>query len=145
MEIALRPTQPDEAVLLTEIACAAKAHWGYTADTMAYWRAAFLTVTQEYIAAHAVWVASVHSGQVVAFAATEQHDAGAVLEHLWVTPSFMGRGIGRRLFEHVALETPTFTFTSDPHADDFYLKMGAQKIGEVASEYQSRQLSLFRY
>ena len=31
MGIRIRPAKPDEADLLTEIACAAKAHWGYTA------------------------------------------------------------------------------------------------------------------
>ena len=31
MGIRIRPARPDEADLLTEIACAAKAHWGYTA------------------------------------------------------------------------------------------------------------------
>lgn len=38
-----------------------------------------------------------------------------------------------------------FTFTSDPQADGFYLKLGARIIGEVESERQGRTLSLFRY
>ena len=49
-------------------------------------------------------------------------------------PAFVGMGIGRRLFLQVASESPSFTFTSDPHADGFYMRMGARVIGKVASD-----------
>ena len=79
------------------------------------------------------------------FAALETGAKGAVLEHLWVLPDHMGRGIGTRLFHHIAARTGEFTFTSDPQADGFYLKLGARVIGQVESDYQGRTLSLFRY
>ena len=145
MRITIRRARPEEADQLTEIACAAKAHWGYHPDQLAFWREAFLSVTPAYIAEHSVWAAQSRAGQAVAFAAIEQRGTAAILEHLWVTPAYMGMGIGQRLFRHAARHSPAFSFTSDPNADGFYIKMGAVKIGAVASAYQGRQLSLFRY
>jgi hypothetical protein len=57
----------------------------------------------------------------------------------------MGHGIGRRLFLHAAAHVPGFVFTSDPHADPFYDRMGARKIGEYYSALQERMLTRFEY
>lgn len=145
MSISLRAARQDEADLLTEIACRSKAHWGYRPDQIAAWRPAFLTVTADYIARHSPVVAVDDEYGVVAFAGLERGAQGAALDHLWVLPEFMGRGIGSRLFRHIAGLASDFTFTSDPYADGFYLKLGARIIGEVESERQGRSLSLFRY
>ena len=145
MPFNLRPARPEEAGWLTEIACRAKAHWGYSAEQITAWKPAFLTITSDYVRRHSLWIAEAETGQPVAFAALEQAAAGATLEHLWVLPRFMGRGIGSRLFHHVAGRAPAFTFTSDPQADGFYLKLGARSIGKVESAHQGRGLSLFRY
>ena len=145
MCIRLRPARQDEAERLSEIARLSKAHWGYSAAQIDSWRPAFLSVTRDYIAAHAVYAAADASDRAIAFAALECAAAGDVLEHLWVLPAYMGRGVGRRLFERIAAESAAFTFTSDPHADDFYRRMGARKIGEVYSDNQGRALTVFRY
>lgn len=145
MSIRVRAARPVEAQRLSEIASLAKAHWGYSAEQIDRWRLAFLTVTADYIAAHSVWAAADEADRAIAFAALERRVAGDVLEHLWVLPAYIGMGIGRRLFQQVASESPAFTFTSDPHANAFYRRMGARKIGEVVSDYQGRALAEFRY
>ena len=145
MPITFRQARPDEAERLTEIACRSKAHWGYTAEQIAAWRPAFLTVTPDYISAHSPVVAVYDECGPVAFAALERGPQAAVLEHLWVLPEFIGRGIGSRLFRHISVRAREFTFTSDPQADGFYLKLGARVIGTVESEHQGRTLSLFRF
>ena len=145
MDVTIRFAAPEEAERLTQIACASKAHWGYSAAQIDCWRAAFLTVTADYIQAHSVWIALDAHGEAIAFAALERHETGAVLEHLWVLPAYIGRGIGKRLFERVASEAAEFTFTSDPHADGFYRKLGARKIGDAPSAHQGHCLSRFRF
>jgi len=145
MRIRLRRARPDEAERLSDIACQSKAHWGYPAEQVERWRGAFLSVTADYIAARSVWAAVDGADFPVAFAALERSVSGDALEHLWVLPDFMGMGIGRRLFQKVASESPSFIFTSDPHADDFYRRMGARVIGKVASDHQGRWLAKFRY
>jgi GNAT superfamily N-acetyltransferase len=145
MDLIIRDALPQEAFELTAIALQAKGHWGYTAEQIERWRTEFLTVTPDYIQVNRVWVAAVDAQQLAGFAAIEQGDDAAILEHLWVLPDFIGRGIGKRLFLHVAAAVSEFVFTSDPHADVFYLKMGAQQIGEVYSELQQTTLTKFRY
>ncbi len=102
-------------------------------------------MTADYISAQSVRVAVDDTGVAIAFAALEQQDEGAVLEHFWVLPTYIGKGLGKRLFSHVAARASEFTVTSDPHADDFYRKTGARKIGREESAFQGRSLSKFRF
>jgi ribosomal protein S18 acetylase RimI-like enzyme len=145
MDITIRAALPQQAAELSAVALRAKGYWGYSAEQLEVWRKAFLTVSPEYISANRVWAACNEQQQVVGFAAVEQHGEEAVLEHLWVLPDYIGSGIGKRLFRHVAASIPAFVFTSDPHADDFYTKMGAQKTGDYYSVLQKRLLTRFKY
>ena len=145
MDIRIVEAIPHQAHELTQIAIKAKSHWGYTPEQMALWIPEFLTISPDYITNQHVWVALSDNGDVAGFAAIEEHDDGAILEHLWMLPDYMGQGIGKRLFLHAASIFPEFTFTSDPHADEFYKHMGAVKIGEYESMLQGRMLTHFKY
>ena len=144
MDITLRDAVPPEAAALSAIALRAKGHWGYAPEKLAIWRDEFLTVSPEYIQSNHVWVAA-DGQQAVGFAAVTQYGDEAILEHLWVLPDYIGHGIGKRLFLHVAATIPAFVFTSDPHADAFYRKMGAQPIGDYYSVLQENTLTKFQY
>jgi GNAT superfamily N-acetyltransferase len=144
VDITIREALPHQATALSSIALKAKGYWGYSSEQLDLWREAFLTISPEYIQANRVWVAAVEQ-QLVGFAAIEQHGEEAMLDHLWVLPDYIGKGIGKRLFRHVAAMIHSFVFTSDPHADDFYQKMGAQKIGDYYSVLQGKTLTTFRY
>lgn len=144
-DITIREALPYEAAALSEIALKAKGYWGYSSAQLELWKKEFLTVSPDYIQANRVWTASIEGRQAVGFAAVEQHGEEFVLEHLWVLPEYIGRGVGKRLFLHIAATVPEFVFTSDPHADDFYRKMGAQKIGDYYSVLQKTMLAKFKY
>ncbi len=73
----------------------------------------------------------------------------AELEHMWVAPRFIGQGIGKELFIHAMQEAAgqnvsAVEISSDPNAEGFYRKMGAEKIGEVPSEVDGEQRVLPR-
>ena len=60
------------------------------------------------------------------------------LEDLFLAPSQIGHGLGRQLFEHAvqtarALRVAELLIESDPNAEGFYLRMGAQRIGQTVS------------
>lgn len=145
IQISIREALPHEAPELSAVAFLAKSSWGYTPEQLERWRTEFLTITPAYIAANLVWVAVADPAQPAGFAAVEPHGAEAVLEHLWILPDYMGHGIGKRLFLHAAAHVSRFVFTSDPHADPFYYRMGARKIGEYYSMLQERTLTRFEY
>lgn len=149
MEITIRAASPDQAAELSDIAFHAKGYWGYDREILERWRTEFLTFTPEFIRDNQVWVAVVDD-KVVGFAALKEEEsteggAKTILDDLWVRPEYIGRGVGKRLFQHVAAHVSEFIFTADPHADNFYYKMGAKKIGEQESTIQGRMLTMFRY
>lgn len=137
MNAIIRPATADDAAALTEIAHAAKRHWGYPDAWMRQWRDA-LTVTPAYLRDHAVFIAA--EGQDLrGFYALSVDGDDAVLEHLWIDPRWMGRGIGRDLLRHAvrtarAAGAARLEIDSDPHAEAFYLRMGARRIGEVPAD-----------
>lgn len=135
--------------MLTEIAHAAKRHWGYPEAWIAHWRDA-LTITPAFIRGHAVFVAAEAEGDPPrGFYALAIDGADAVLEHLWIEPGWMGRGLGRALLSHAA-ETARahgaarLKIDSDPHAEAFYRRMGARRVGEVRADVDDVQRVLPR-
>jgi GNAT superfamily N-acetyltransferase len=145
----IRRARADEADALTAIAHAAKRHWGYPEAWIAQWRDA-LTLTPAYVADHPVFVAAEADGdRPHGFYALAVQGSDAVLDHLWMEPAWMGRGIGRALLRH-AMETARaqgaarLEIDSDPHAEEFYRRMGARRIGEVRADVDEVQRVLPR-
>lgn len=73
----------------------------------------------------------------------------ASLEHLWVDPPAMGRGVGRALFRHAAeraagLGCRVLQIDSDPNAEPFYLAMGAVRVGTVPAPVAGQRRELPR-
>jgi GNAT superfamily N-acetyltransferase len=147
MTTIIRRARPDEASLLTEIAHAAKRHWGYPEAWLARWRES-LTFEPEFIAESPVYLAE-RDGVPVGCYALILGIPTAMLEHLWVRPEAMGRGVGRRLFEHAARTAAGsgarwLRLDSDPHAVGFYERLGARRIGEVAADMDGVRRALPR-
>jgi ribosomal protein S18 acetylase RimI-like enzyme len=130
----IRPAQGREAEALTAIALDAKAYWGYPADTIESWKHE-LTVLTQTITSRPTFVA-VLGDEIVGFYSLSPSHHSWELDHLWVLPRFMDRGIGRALVAH-ALETAarggasSVTVDADPNAESFYLACGADRCGEV--------------
>jgi ribosomal protein S18 acetylase RimI-like enzyme len=129
----------DMAGTLTNIAFAAKRHWGYPERWITIWTP-LLTVSVQYIENHDTYVAW-EAGGPVGFYAICVDKSKSSLEHFWVHPESMGKGIGRRLFLHAlsscrAQQMKLLVIESDPNAQGFYEKMGARQIGEVFGEVE---------
>lgn len=138
-EFHLKVPAPQEAEILSRLVLRSKAHWGYSD--------AFMADCVEVLRIHPSDLEA--PGYLVAYEAAtdtpwgisllEFEDGDAVLDKLFVDPVAMGKGVGAALFRQaVAAATeagaPRMTVVSDPQAEPFYLKMGAQRIGEMPSE-----------
>jgi GNAT superfamily N-acetyltransferase len=151
MGTTIRPARPDDADILTTIALAGKRHWGYRDALIEAWRG-LLTITPDYVTANIVACAVNETGQVVGFYSLERDGDGLWLENLFLVPALIGHGLGRQLFEHAvqtarALGVVEFLIESDPNAEGFYLRMGAQHIGEAVSRMTGveRVVPILRY
>jgi len=137
MNIQIRRATPDEAETLTSIAHAAKRHWQYPEKWIRQWQGD-LTISPEFIADNEVYVAII-GGRIAGCCALVVSDSPAELEHMWIDPQQMGAGVGRALFEHARqrakeLGLAELELSADPHAEGFYQRMGAHRIGEISAE-----------
>ena len=142
MSIDIVRATANQAVRLTQIAHSAKSYWGYPARWIELWHNQ-LTITGAYIQAHEVYAAVDEDGVVLGFYALGGGGDKFILEHLWVQPSSFGAGVGRQLFEHAVTCTRSYggrslEIESDPHAEGFYQRMGAETIGEVTYELEGQ-------
>ncbi|HEV2840936.1 MAG TPA: GNAT family N-acetyltransferase [Chthoniobacterales bacterium] len=142
--------KPEDADALTAIAHAAKRHWGYPEHWIESWRDT-LTIRAECIAANVAYVAMVDARPAGFYLLTNETD-GLHLDHLWIVPSAMGRGIGRALFEHAVaqakgLEHRSLKIEADPNAEGFYTQMRARRVCVNVTEIdgQPRELPLLLY
>jgi N-acetylglutamate synthase-like GNAT family acetyltransferase len=133
----IRRATPEESDTLTELTLRSKAYWGYSQVLIEKWRA-IMSVSPELIRNHPVYVAE-NSGRVCGYYSLEHPDGDQImLENLFIDPEFMGSGAGRALLHHAlalaaSLGYRSVCLESDPHAEGFYLKMGAVRTGERAA------------
>jgi N-acetylglutamate synthase-like GNAT family acetyltransferase len=135
-DMTLRSARPDEAEVLTELVMRSKAHWGYSDEFMESCRKE-LTIRADDVLASRMTVAEAE-GRVVAVATLEGEPPEGELGSLFVDPGMIGKGVGRRLLQHM-LETArgigirTVVLDADPHAEPFYEAMGFVRVGVVPS------------
>jgi len=142
--------KPDDAAVLTDIAFAAKRHWGYPEKWIESWRD-LLTIRPEFIANHETY-AAILDGRTVGFYALGRKNDRLDLLHMWVLPNAMGRGVGRSLFVHGVerareLGCRELEIEADPNAEGFYQHMGARRVGVSVKELAGvrRELPILIY
>src|SRR3954470_164663 len=116
----IRNACAEDARALTEIACAAKRHWNYPDAWIRRWEKS-LTISCEYLVKTPTFVAD-SEDRLVGFCAVQTIADEALLDHLWVLPSCMRRGIGRALFQRAeevarARGARRMKIVGDPHAE----------------------------
>jgi GNAT superfamily N-acetyltransferase len=113
---------------LRAIAVEAKAHWGYDRALVEEW-AQGGDFEPESLRRRLLYVAE-EDGRPIAWAALIPRGEVGWLDDLWVDPAWIGRGLGRALFEHVATEARQrgarrLEWEAEPNAQGFYRHMGA--------------------
>jgi len=142
MHIDIRDSHESDAAALTDIRVKSKGYWGYSNEVLEAWRPA-MQITADYIRLHLVRNIYV-DGLLVGFYAIAREDTD-LLDHLWLLPSSIGKGVGQRAMLHVIataqqLGIKSLRIISDADAAGFYLKLGAKKTDEFFSPVQNRML-----
>lgn len=133
----IREARPEEAAELSGLVLRSKAHWGYEEAFLESCRAE-LAIAPDEVTARRTVVAERDPDGVVGVATLEGTAPDGHIGLLFVEPSEIGRGIGRRLYGHVLAAAREAGFTrltveSDPHAEGFYRAMGARSAGVTAA------------
>ena len=147
----LRPARASEIDVLSDLCRRSKAHWGYDATFMQSCHEA-LAISADAIAAGLVWVA-VEDGDVPV-GVVQLVPAGDLivdLDKLFVEPTRINRGLGGVLFARAVMLARQggfrlMTILADPHAADFYERMGARFHRMAPSDsIAERELPLYVY
>ncbi|HXC53395.1 MAG TPA: GNAT family N-acetyltransferase [Candidatus Limnocylindrales bacterium] len=135
--LTIRPAIADEVESLSAVARESKAHWGYPDETIESWHDD-LTLTIGELDELVVQVATIN-GEIAGFYALMPSTGESwSLEHFWVLPQYMHRGVGRALLAH-ALTTAFdrnaagVVVDADPNAENFYVRCGARRVGEISA------------
>jgi GNAT superfamily N-acetyltransferase len=145
-DFVIRSAAAGEAAALSALALRSKAHWGYDVRFLEKVRP-LLTLTEADLASSPVYVLSVNGEALGVYRLCGSPPEGELAD-LWLDPSLIGRGHGRRLFVHALNKAQELGFESlliegDPNAEGFYVAMGASRIGERRSP-SGRTLPLLR-
>jgi GNAT superfamily N-acetyltransferase len=132
----IRRAHESEAADLSALAIASKAYWPYRAEQIETW-ISDLKISSEMIASFHTYVAEVESN-VAGFYLLIPASPQWILEHFWVSPACMGRGVGRALLSHAKKLTTdagvaALAIDADPYAEEFYLACGAQCVGTISA------------
>lgn len=132
-EIILRAAVPEEAEALTALTRRSKGYWGYPREMLDR-LADMLSISAATIRDGHVVVAE-RDGAVAGYYRITGEPPHGELADLFLEPEAIGIGLGRTLWDHAVASARstglhTLTLESDPHAEGFYLRMGAERIGE---------------
>lgn len=138
IDIELAQARPEDSERLKQIAIASKSYWGYPEQFILQW-AQTPIITPESIDVDKVYSACVGSF-VIGWYRLLICLPAVVLEDLWVLPDYIGKGVGRKLFEHATRQAKLsgaqyLELEADPNAESFYTIMGCRIAGESISEW----------
>lgn len=108
-----------------------------------------LTISEKYISSNFVYVLE-DEFRIIGFFSLILNDGKSVLDDLFIHPKFIGKGYGRILWNGIIkiakeMGINEFSIDADPHAEEFYRKMGAIRIGYVDSTvFKDRKLPLMK-
>lgn len=131
--VRLRAAEPHEADDITALTVRSKGYWGYDQaflDRVQH----MLIVRPEQVRDDRIIVAE-RDGTLLGYYHLGGEPPAGELVDLFVDPVAIGTGLGRILWEHATNSARERGFRaleleSDPHAEQFYLHMGAHRVGE---------------
>lgn len=145
----IRRAKIEDSKVLSEIAFEAKGFWNYPQEWMEKWKDG-LTIKPEYIEANELYCLAVNEKVFGWFAIEFQPNSkNGSLEHLWIRPSEIGKGLGRILIEKIISLANQFGLeelevTSDPNAQGFYEKYEFELYDKVESQPKGRFLPVLK-
>jgi GNAT superfamily N-acetyltransferase len=133
----IRPGDPGEHQLLTDLAFRSVRYWDYPEEFFD-WEPDSIVVPPSFVAGPRAysWVLE-EDGRVVGFYTLRRHrgEGRIELSRMFVEPDRIGSGIGRRLWEHAVatacdMGVEVIEIDAEPHAEGFYQRMGAVTVGD---------------
>ena len=148
----IRRAKIQEAEILTKISFSSKGYWNYPEEFYGIWSKE-LTISSDYIRKNDVFVFENESKIIGYYSIVDLKDdievsgikisKGCWLEHMFIEPQRIGKGIGTKMFEHLLEWCTSQGFyklgvLADPNSRGFYEKMGCEYKFEYPSTIKDR-------
>ncbi|MCG8633737.1 MAG: GNAT family N-acetyltransferase [Desulfobacterales bacterium] len=155
----IRRAKNTENKFLTSLSFDSKRYWNYPEAYFKIWKTE-LTITQDYIWENDVFVYEKNQRILGYYSVVDLKsdltvsdiliEAGTWLEHIFISPESIQKGIGTKLFlDCVKLcqskEVDTLKILADPNSSGFYEKMRCQFIKDYPSTIEGRTTPYFEY
>jgi GNAT superfamily N-acetyltransferase len=129
----LRFAAPSEAEEITALARRSKGYWGYDREVLDRMREMLAISAEQIRAGHVVVVD--RDGVLLGYYQLGGEPPHGELMDMFLDAAVIGTGLGRMLWDHATSSARergfhSLTLESDPHAEPFYLRMGAKHVGE---------------
>jgi GNAT superfamily N-acetyltransferase len=154
----IRHAKIEEAEILSGISFRSKRYWGYPEEYYGIWSDE-LTLNADYIQKNDVFVFEDHGAIIGYYSIVELKDdvevsdiaisRGFWLEHMFVEPGSIGKGVGKKMFDHLRQRCRGRGITdlgilADPNSKGFYEKMGCEYQREYPSTIENRTTPLLK-
>lgn len=137
---------PNDIETLNSISVAAKMYWGYPQEWLELWRDDLTISISDFKEKHIYKI--VFQGEVAGFCVIIEGQEAYEIDHLWIAPKFIGKGLGRALLEaSIAKVVPPnakMTVVADPYAEAFYQKLGFETFSQIESLPKGRFLPVMQ-
>lgn len=140
--VSFRRAEASEAGAIRDLIVRSMGHWEHAP---AYLQAAreLMSLSAEDLQRDEAWVAMVR-GSAVGFYRLSRAGDDAEIEEFHLEPAWIGRGIGRAMFEHAvpqgrSLGARCLTWTTETNALGFYLHMGGEVTGMEPSGIEGQE------
>lgn len=132
--------------ILTEITKKSKAYWGYSDEQIESW-SEFLTVSKEYIETKSVYNLIVYNKIIGYYSFFHESENTIKFDNLFVLPDFIGKGFGKTLMNDFLdrmknSDAQKVILNSEPNAEDFYIRFGFVKVGQMKTSIKDRYLPI---
>lgn len=132
----IRRAEPREAKEITDLAVVSEAFWGHDKKFLDKFRVIY-EVTEDFIRNNPTLVLE-ESNKLIGFYSIVESDEDVILEYFYIDPIYIRKGYGMKLWNDLIEYCKNrgileFQFVAGDEAKDFYLRMGAIKIGETFS------------
>jgi GNAT superfamily N-acetyltransferase len=148
----IREAKIQEAEILTNISFSSKGYWKYPKEYYEIWENE-LTISSDYIQDNDVYVFE-NDGRIIGYYSIVEFmdnievsgnkiHKGFWLEHIFIEPQSIGKGIGTKMFEHlrercISRGICKVGILADPNSKGFYEKMGCEYQMEYPSTIRNR-------
>lgn len=146
-DLVIQKAEAKDSSILTEISKSAKAYWDYPEEWLQLWDND-LTITTTQIQEHQVFKL-MQEGEILGFCMIIEEGGLVEIEHLWIRPKHIGKGLGKHLLTAVlqkviAKSHTTLSVLADPNVVGFYEKFGLATVKYLPGQPEGRVLPLMQ-